>query len=80
MKHLLALLLLFSFSAFAKEWNSGAGHISPQAKAYIDRQIKNDKADSYNLRQLRPDPQYESSYERKQRIDAEYDDYYDSLH
>ncbi len=79
MKYLLTLVLLFSFSAFAGEWNSGIGSISPQQKYAIDQAIRNDKAARYNLEQSRPDPRNETSDQRWERLEGERDDYYHSL-
>lgn len=79
MKHLLILLLFLSSYAVAGDWYSGKGSVSPQAKVYIDRQIKNDKARKFNYEQMKATPTYETERERRQRIDDSYDDYYESL-
>jgi len=69
MKHLLALLLLFSFSAFAGDYYQQRA-LELQQQQAMEQAIRNE---------LRPDPVGETSDERWERNSREMDDYYHAL-
>lgn len=79
MKYLTVLILFVSFSAFAKDYNSGIGHISPQQEYAVRTQIQNSKAREFNLRRQRATPRYETSNQRHERHNRDSAEYYESL-
>lgn len=78
MKHILVLLLLFSFSAFADDYYHQRNLELKQRHAMEDA-IRADKINRYNMEQLRSAPRGETSDERWERTSREMDDYYHSL-